>query len=119
MLKILKRLFPASWKQRVKNHLGVPSMNAGLLHLKNIGFQPAGVLDIGAYHGEWTVDFLHVFPNASVLMIEAQPAKEKTLQAISNKFPQVQYEMTLLGAHSGDKVHFYTNETASHAVLAA
>lgn len=44
--------------------------------LKNIGFNPDVVIDIGAYLGDWTFQVNQIFPNATFLMIEPQKSKE-------------------------------------------
>jgi len=30
------------------------------------------VIDVGAYHGEWTKNFLDVFPGTEIFMVEGQ-----------------------------------------------
>jgi hypothetical protein len=39
-------------------------------HIKKCGFEPVGVLDVGANRGEWTKANQAIFPNADYLMIE-------------------------------------------------
>jgi FkbM family methyltransferase len=56
------------------------------------------VLDIGANVGLWTKQFIDLFPQASVVMVEAQPELTSTLEALGSK---------------------HANVTAAHAVLAA
>jgi len=46
------------------------SLGASYDRLKQIGFTPSSVLDIGAFHGDWTRFTRSVFPNASYTMIE-------------------------------------------------
>ncbi|MEQ1554978.1 MAG: hypothetical protein ABL929_12405, partial [Ferruginibacter sp.] len=74
--KFIKSIFPFSFKRSVKEHLGVPSLHWSLQNLKKKGFNPTQVVDIGAYEGGWTKDFLEVYPQSNILMIEAQPQKE-------------------------------------------
>jgi FkbM family methyltransferase len=47
------------------------SLSASYGRLKQIGFAPTSVLDIGAFHGDWTRYTRSIFPNASYTMIEA------------------------------------------------
>lgn len=47
------------------------SLSASYTRLKQIGFNPQTVLDIGAFRGEWTRFTQTVFPRASYTMIEA------------------------------------------------
>ena len=46
------------------------SLSASYHRLKQIGFIPTSVLDIGAFHGDWTRYTRSIFPNASYTMIE-------------------------------------------------
>lgn len=39
------------------------------------GFKPAGIIDVGAYQGEWTRLARRIFGDMPVLMIEAQKGK--------------------------------------------
>jgi FkbM family methyltransferase len=47
------------------------SLAASYERLKQIGFSPNSVLDIGAFHGDWTRFTQSVFPGATYTMIEA------------------------------------------------
>ena len=40
------------------------------------------VLDIGAFEGIWTQNFKNIYPDADVLMIEANEEKEEILKKI-------------------------------------
>jgi len=110
----IKSLVPERWKQKIKNHFGVPSHNLSFLHLKKCGFIPAFVLDIGAYEGEWTAGFLKVFPNIPVLMIEAQKGKEEKLKNICKRYPSADYSISLCSSVSDEIIYFRESETASH-----
>lgn len=115
-MNFFKRLLPYKFKRKFKDHLGVPSLHWSLLNLKRIGFNPEFVVDIGAYHGEWTSSFLEVFPNTTVLMIEAQRSKEMHLHKICHLNPKCRYQIELLSSEKGKSIAFYENETASHVV---
>ena len=117
MLNFFKTLFPSHFKRKIKEDLGVPSLHWSLQNLKAKGFNPSFVLDIGAFEGEWTSDFLEVFPNTKVLMLEAQNSKREQLTNIIKKFNNVQFEIALLSSEDGKEVSFYENETASHIQL--
>ena len=114
MIRFLKSLLPFKLKRKLKNNLGVPSLHWSLNNLKQIGFCPKNVVDVGAYEGNWTLDFLEVFPNASVLMLEAQQSKENILKNISEKNRNVKYQIGLLSSVENEKLYFYQDETASH-----
>ncbi len=118
MLKFFKLLFPFKFKRQIKDHLGVPSLHLSLQNLKSKGFNPVAVLDIGAYEGLWSIDFLEVFPTARILMLEAQTKKAKTLTKIVEENKNVQFEISLLSSTDGEAVLFYEDETASHIINA-
>jgi FkbM family methyltransferase len=44
--------------------------------LKDKGYTPDTILDIGAYHGHWTHNMLSIYPNAQYLLFEAIDYKE-------------------------------------------
>jgi FkbM family methyltransferase len=61
----------------------VNSQAHALLQLQARGFAPRGLLDVGAYHGEFAMVARQVFPDASVLMVEPQPGKLEQLGEVA------------------------------------
>jgi FkbM family methyltransferase len=114
-LNIFKILFPNRVKRRIKNHLGVPSLGWTLDNLINVGVKPKNVLDIGAYRGEWSIEFLSKFPESNILMIEAQASKMKRLEGISQKHQNIKCYEAVISSIDGETVTFFENETASFA----
>jgi FkbM family methyltransferase len=111
----IKSLFPLKFRNKIKTSLGVPSLEHSLLNLKSLGWRPRFVVDCGAYEGYWTKEFLSMFPEAKMLLIEAQLAKvEKIKQKISNN---ILVCCSLLGSSDDEEVFFSVNETASSVVL--
>jgi FkbM family methyltransferase len=45
-------------------------MHETLSKLKNLGFNPSNILDIGAYHGKWAEMAKNIFPNSRITLIE-------------------------------------------------
>lgn len=111
---LFKSIFPQRLKRKIKNHLGVPSLSWSLINLKNLGFTPKHVLDIGAFEGYWTKDFLRVFPNATILMLEAQESKRDLLEKFANQYENLNVVIALLSDEDGKRMNFIENETASH-----
>jgi FkbM family methyltransferase len=70
-------------------------------HYKNLNIKFKNVLDIGAYEGHWSRLFTSIYPDANVLMIEANKEKEKTLKEIGN------YRIALLGEKDNETVDYY------------
>ena len=114
MISILKKLLSSKYKRSIKERLGVPSLHWSLQNLKKLGYNPGFVMDIGAYEGCWTRDFLEVFPSAKVLMVEAQKSKEKKIERVCSVFPSASYHIASLSGEDGKELYFRENETASH-----
>ncbi len=114
MISVLKKILSSKYKRSIKERLGVPSLHWNLQNLKKLGYNPGFVMDIGAYEGYWTRDFLEVFPSAQVLMVEAQKSKEKQIEQVCSVFPNVAYHIALLSGEDGKELYFQENETASH-----
>jgi FkbM family methyltransferase len=119
MLSILKQLFPFKFKRNIKDSLGVPSLHWSLLNLKKLGFVPVAAADIGAYEGEWTSQFLEIFPNTPVIMVEPQLSKLNKLNEFAKQNPSVLFKSSLLSATEAAVLHFNEDETASHVTNVA
>jgi len=81
--------------------------------LKESGFQPAAIIDIGAYRGDWTKLIRRFFPATPVLMIEAQEKQRDALLAISSPLTTTATVICLLASESGKEVRFTLMETGS------
>jgi FkbM family methyltransferase len=114
LLNLIKKIIPFRYKRKIKEKLGVPSLHWSLQNIKRLGFSPSFVVDIGAYEGNWTEDFLEVFPGTKILMLEAQTSKEEKLKKICDRFKNVYHYIALLSAEDGKEFAFLENETASH-----
>lgn len=64
------------------NSINVKSglLGRAFLHLKNKGFNPLFILDVGANHGTWTRDTLKIFPNSTYILVEPQAYLEKSVE---------------------------------------
>jgi FkbM family methyltransferase len=78
----------------------------GLQTLQGLGFRPKGILDVGAYEGSFAIMAKHFFPQAPVVMFEAQPGKEERLKAVAAALPGVDYRMALLGPETRAQAWF-------------
>lgn len=80
--------------------------------LRARGFRPNGVLDIGAYEGEFAVLARTLFPQASLLMVEPQQQKQRTLRAIAAALGgDAQVASVLLGREERTEVTFFQMRT--------
>ena len=112
----LKALIPERAKRILKDHLGVPSLESSLRNLRQCGFKPGFVIDVGAYHGDWTVLAKSIWPTASVLMLEANPDRAKNLAEFAKTWQGVTADEALLGPVAKPSVPFYEQESASSAL---
>ncbi|MCX2431361.1 FkbM family methyltransferase [Pedobacter sp. GR22-10] len=109
---MIKKLIPQKLINYLKIKLGVPSQKSSLTKLKNLGFEPKNILDIGAYEGNWGIEIAEIFPEAHILMIEGQRSKEDKLLKIAKNLKNAEVLIALLGAEV-KMVNFNIYETAS------
>jgi FkbM family methyltransferase len=81
--------------------------------LREQGFAPAGIVDIGAHEGHWTRAIRGIFPEPPILMIEARVEQEPALQRLRMEFPDVDYAIALLGREAIAAVPFHVSGTGS------
>lgn len=112
MLSLLRHFVPTSFKNKLKEKLGVPSQEYSFKSLKKLSYQPKLVLDIGAYEGNWATSFSTVFPEAKILMLEGQKSKKDILRQKSEANKQLEFRIALLGS-AEQEVEFNIYETAS------
>lgn len=124
VLRSIKGLVPLRLRRRIKRELldyfEVPTAEWSLNNLRRLGFAPARVLDVGAYKGEWTQLVRNIFPDASVLMLEAQEERIPDLETLKRAHNgKVDYRIVLLGAEERQEVVFnkYPNAPTGNSVL--
>ncbi len=115
--KVLLRCLPRSLKVAVKRQLidrfDLPSMEWSLENMRRLGFRPRGVVDIGAYKGEWTEMARKILPEAAFLMLEAQESQREILEQVkSRNGSRVDYRIALLGPENRDGVDFHHYDIA-------
>jgi len=66
------------------------------------GFVPRGIIDVGAYKGEWAGMALSVFPGTPVLMIEPQDEMEPYLSALVKSAPGCHFIKAGAGRQTGE-----------------
>jgi FkbM family methyltransferase len=79
----------------------------GIARLKRFGFLPAGILDVGAYDGNWSRGARAIFPDAHILMIDALIEKELILNAVCADLGNADSVIALLGAEDRAEEAFY------------
>jgi FkbM family methyltransferase len=103
--KILEKLKKESTRKYVRNSQLIKSRNEGhlkrLRFYKNKGVNFKNVLDIGACNGSWSLLVKSIFPETSILMVEANNDKEQILKKVGN------YKIALLSSEAGKEVNYY------------
>ena len=83
-----------------------------LARIKATGFVPRGILDIGAYRGEWTKAAAVTFEKSEILMVEAQEELGDTLARFHQLDPKrFNYKIALLGSSTATAVPFYVTKS--------
>jgi FkbM family methyltransferase len=91
------------------SHIGV----ASYFRLAEHGFLPNGIIDIGAYHGDWSIFISRFYPHVPILMIEAQVDQKPYLEAACTRLRHAEFELSLLGNEDGAETIFNVMETGS------
>jgi FkbM family methyltransferase len=93
---------------------GVPSLPSLLEHLRENGFAPAAILDIGANAGEWSRVAAAVFGPSKIVMFDGDPENEPALHNTVREIgARSSYTLCLLGSEKKDEVTFYRPEAGT------
>lgn len=116
--RVISPLVPGRWKHYIKQEFfQVPDTESSLRRMKRLGFNPAVVIDVGAYVGDWTRSLKGIFPEARVLMVEPQSAKAVFLSKVKSELANVEFRVALLGATAAENVGFCESETGSSVLM--
>ena len=103
--KILEKLKKEINRKQIKNSRLIKHRNEGhfkrLNFYKNKGIKFRKILDIGACNGSWTLQVKNIFPEADILMIEANTDKEQILKTEGN------YKIALLSSEENKEINYY------------
>lgn len=81
--------------------------------LAALGYAPSAIIDVGAYHGNWTLSARRAFGPVPTLMVEAQDALIPNLQRVAAENDGVAVAHAVLGARDGNAVEFFEMGTGS------
>ncbi len=111
---VLQKSAEVSNAETGKFRAGVPSLAGLLEHLRDNGFLPSAILDIGANAGEWSRVAAGVFGTSRILMFDGDPENEPALHnAVREIGARSSYFLSLLGAEKKDAVTFYRPEAGT------
>jgi FkbM family methyltransferase len=86
-------------------------MLQGLVRLRDLGFRPGGILDVGAYDGDFARSAREIFCEAHILMIEAMAEKSGKLASVCRELGNAEYLVALVGETEVDEVSFFVVNT--------
>lgn len=81
------------------------------------GFQPKGIIDVGAHRGDWTTMALRIFPHAKVIMIEPQEELRTDLAKVCEIHNDVEFLVTAAGRQKGELVQTIWSDLAGSSFL--
>lgn len=111
MFRILFKYIPWFLRRYLKRVLGIPDVWNNLNRLKENGFDPQIILDVGAFDGNWTKDCKRIFPHSVYYLIEPQDKLSNVLKRMEND--TTIYHNLLFGSEDGIEVDFYVSGTSS------
>jgi FkbM family methyltransferase len=120
LIRFVAKFVPPALKQSAKDDLRryfqAPSIELSLRNMRNLGFHPKTIVDVGAHVGQWSLLVNEIFPDASFLMLEAQTSKSATLDAVSRAHPKTfRHRIALLGPEPRENVVFHECDDAPTA----
>ena len=128
LYRVTRRILPDSVKRRIVNGAAMldrasfaevahvrfkaPDMAHGLRRLAERGLQPRHVVDVGAFHGEWSLMAREIWPEAKITMLEANREKREILAPVAEQIG-ARLEFEVLGPEDGREVVFHVMEAGS------
>lgn len=108
-------------KNKVRTSLcrrwGVPSIPLGLERLRQNGFNPQHIFDVGAYQGDFASLCFQLWPKTKVTCFEVLEKPSERIRAIAKSNDNLRLIPCLLGATVCSQVSFNVAETASSVLL--
>jgi FkbM family methyltransferase len=77
-----------------------------LEHVRQVGFRPNLIVDVGANRGQWTELALEIFPASRFLLVEPQPEMETALDELCRRQRNVRWVQAAAGAR--DEIRLQT-----------
>jgi FkbM family methyltransferase len=103
----------ASLPSDLKYRRGMIDMESSIANAQRAGFTPASIIDIGAYHGDWSRMVRRIYPNTPIFMLEANPEMESHIAKAAVEVGNAKYRVALLGPKPDPSVLFHVMETGS------
>jgi len=117
LASLLLGMLPEEAKRRLAVHLGVVDIHWSLKQLREFGFIPRNIIDVGAFRGDWTRICCEIFPGAMITCVEPQEACQKELRELVDERPNVRVCQTLLGRSEQEDIPFEDIGSGSSILL--
>jgi FkbM family methyltransferase len=86
-------------------------MFQGLASLRDLGFAPTGILDVGAHDGAFSRGARQIFKEASILMIDALAEKGPVLADLCRELGNADHLIAMLGSSDAEAASFFVVNT--------
>jgi len=93
-------LLPLNYKtdHKFQNKYQITNTFVVLKSLKNKGFDPDNIVDIGCGYGEWSLKANKIFNNSKFYLFDADKTNEEKLNKLKTKFENMNYKICLLSS---------------------
>jgi FkbM family methyltransferase len=92
-------------------------MFQGLVRLRNLGFAPTGILDVGAYEGNFSRGVRQIFEEAHILMIDALAENGPVLTDVCREVGNADHLIAMLGDREMEAAAFFVVSTETRPDL--
>ena len=91
-------LLPLNYRvdHKFQNKYQVTNTSIALISLKNKGFLPDAIVDVGCGYGEWFLKANKIFNNSEFYLFDADKTNEEKLSRLKTKFKNMNYKICLL-----------------------
>jgi len=87
------------------------SMFEGLSRLRDLGFSPTSILDVGAYEGQFSRGVRQIWKDAYIFMIDALLEKDPMLASACRELGNADHLIAMLGEREMETASFFVVDT--------
>ena len=100
-------------RDRLARRLGVPEIQPALEQMRDNGFQPSRIFDVGAYRGNFARICRALWPQSHITCFEVLPQRVDDLRVLCAADGNIDVVEVLMGNEVRDNVPLHEMETAS------
>lgn len=105
------QMLPIYAREKIIKEVEMNAENRLFEDLRNSGYRPQTIIDVGAHNGLWAKSIQSVFPNSKLIMIEAKEEKRELLESLDAVNKDVY--ISVLSDTTGENIEFHVEGTAS------